>query len=203
MVSFINRPFRVVKLKISKVLRTDTASTKQPFLGGFAGPYSPPQYGPILSKFSPEVVLKQAKTLFENFLKDLSIYGKGTDPKLALLVQLWPIFTSWGWPKSKKISSSVEKYQSLNHPNISKWSLYLNIYIYKYIHIHIYIYIYTYIHNSRLIFAIFGIFLPGNRVGSQVKGVKSKFDKYYFIHTIHGHLPVQKIWFKYFPVLRL
>ena len=88
MVSFISRPFRVVKLKISKVLRTDTASTKQPFLGGVAGPYSPPQYSPILSKFSPEVVLKQAKTLFENFLKDLSIYGKGTDPKLALLVQL-------------------------------------------------------------------------------------------------------------------
>ena len=36
---------------------------------------------------------------------------------------------------------------------------------------------------------MFGIFLPGNRAGSQVKGVKSKFDKYYFIHTIPGQLP--------------
>ena len=126
----------------------------------------------------------------------MSIYGKGTDPKLALLVQLWPIFSSWRGPKSIKITSSAEKLKPLSHPNMSKWSLHLNIYIHKYIHIHIR----TYIHNTRLVFAIFGMCLPGNRVGSQVRGVKSKFDKYYFIHTINGHLPVQKIWFKYFPV---
>ena len=48
-----------------------------------------------------------------------------------------------------------------------------------------------------LLFAIFGIFLPDNRVGSQVKGGESKFDKYYFIHTIPGQLPVKKFWFKY------
>ena len=41
----------------------------------------------------------------------------------------------------------------------------------------------------RLLFAIFGTFLPGNRAGSKVKGVESKFDKYYFIHTIPGQLP--------------
>ena len=45
----------------------------------------------------------------------------------------------------------------------------------------------------QLVFAIFEMFLPGNRAGSQVKVVKSKFDKYYFIHTIKGHLPVKKI----------
>ena len=55
------------------------------FGGGF-GPLIL-QCGPILPKFSPEVVVYQAKTLFETFLKDLSIYGKGTDPQLALLVQ--------------------------------------------------------------------------------------------------------------------
>ena len=55
----------------------------------------------------------------------------------------------------------------------------------------------------RLLFAIFGIFLPGNRAGSQVKRVESKFDKYYFIDTIPGQLSVKKVWFKYFPVLRL
>ena len=48
-----------------------------------------------------------------------------------------------------------------------------------------------------LLLAIFGIFLPENRVGSQVKGGESKFDKYYFIHTIPGQLPVKKFWFKY------
>ena len=41
----------------------------------------------------------------------------------------------------------------------------------------------------RLLFAIFGIFLPGKRAVSQVK---RKFDKYYFIHTIPGQLPVKK-----------
>ena len=40
-------------------------------------------------------------------------------------------------------------------------------------------------------------------MGSQVKGVESKFDKYYFIHLISGQLPVKKYWFKYFPVLQL
>ena len=132
-----------------------------------------PQYCPILPKSSPEVLLEQTKTLFGKSLKDLSIYGKGTDPKLPLLVQLWPIFSALAWPKSKKISSSVKKLQPLCYPNISKWSLYLNIYIYKHIHIHLY----TYIHNTRLGFAILGIFLPGNRVRSHVKRVISKFDK--------------------------
>ena len=36
----------------------------------------------------------------------------------------------------------------------------------------------------RLLFAIFGLFLPGNRVGSPVKGLESKLDKTYFIHTV-------------------
>ena len=31
--------------------------------------------------------------------------------------------------------------------------------------------------RTPLLFAIFGLFLPGNRVGSQIKGLKSKFDK--------------------------
>ena len=54
------------------------------------GPYCP-KYGPILLKFSQEVVLQQTKTLFEKFLKDLSFHKKETGPKLALLVQLRPL----------------------------------------------------------------------------------------------------------------
>ena len=57
--------------------------------------------------------------------------------------------------------------------------------------------------KMRLLFAIFGIFLTGNRAGSQVKGLESKFDKYFFMYTILVQLPVKKFWFKYFPVLRL
>ena len=44
-----------------------------------------------------------------------------------------------------------------------------------------------------LLFAIFGVTLSENTVGSQVKGVESKFDKYYFIHTVPGQLPVKKL----------
>ena len=42
-----------------------------------------------------------------------------------------------------------------------------------------------------LLFAIFGLFLPGDRKGSQESELK--FGKFYFIHTIPGQLPVKKI----------
>ena len=58
-------------------------------------------------------------------LKDSFIYRKGTHSKLTLLFQLWPLFSSWRWPKSKKITGSEEKLQPLSYPNMSKWSLYL------------------------------------------------------------------------------
>ena len=52
--------------------------------GRILGTYSP-KYGPILPKFSPEVV---QTTLFEKNLKDSSFHKKEKDPKFALLVQL-------------------------------------------------------------------------------------------------------------------
>ena len=55
----------------------------------------------------------------------------------------------------------------------------------------------------RLLFAIFRLFLPGNRVKSQVRGLESKFDRSFFIHTIPVQLPVKKSWFKHSPVLQL
>ena len=45
----------------------------------------------------------------------------------------------------------------------------------------------------RLVFAIIGIFLSGNKARSQDKGVELKFDKYYFIHTINDRLSVKKL----------
>ena len=55
--------------------------------GRFLNPYSP-KYGPVLLNFSPGVVLFQTKKNLENFLKYSSFYGKGTDRKLAFLVEL-------------------------------------------------------------------------------------------------------------------
>ena len=40
--------------------------------------------------------------------------------------------------------------------------------------------------NNTITFCNIWKFLPGNRAGSQVKGVESKFNKNYFIHTIPG-----------------
>ena len=41
--------------------------------------------------------------------------------------------------------------------------------------------------------AIFGLFFPGiGEVGSEVKGLESKFGKSYFIHMIPGQVPVKK-----------
>ena len=86
--------------------------------------------------------------------------------------------------KKKYISSNVENLQSLSYPNMSLSPL-------------------SFFGKTRFLSAVFGIFLLENRVRSKVKGKGSKFDKYYFIYTIPGQLPVTKIWFKYFPVLRL
>ena len=82
MVSFISIAFVVIKLKIPKFCVPIQHPGNSPFWEVFAPLLS--QYGPILPKFSPEVVLLQTKTLFENILKDSSIYGKNPDPKAAL-----------------------------------------------------------------------------------------------------------------------
>ena len=39
--------------------------------------------------------------------------------------------------------------------------------------------------------------LPENRKQSQIKGLESKFDKSYFIHTILDEVPVKKFWFQF------
>ena len=55
----------------------------------------------------------------------------------------------------------------------------------------------------RLLFALFWLFLTGNRPRSKVKGSKSKFEIAYISNTVPGHLSVKKVWFQHFPVLRL
>ena len=64
----------------------------------------------------------------------------------------------WRWLKFKKISSSGEKRQTLGYPNMSKSRLYL---------------LSPFWEKTRLLFAILRLFLPGNKAGSQFKGLES------------------------------
>ena len=57
--------------------------------GGW-GPNSP-KYFPILMKFSPELVLKGTKTVYQEFSKKSNFYSNGRYPKFALLVNFDPI----------------------------------------------------------------------------------------------------------------
>ena len=71
--------------------------------------------------------------------------------------------------KIEKISSSSEELQSLSYPNMLKESVHL---------------LSPFPEKWDYFLKYLGYF--------------SKFDKYYFIHTIPGQLPVKKFWFKYF-----
>ena len=100
-VSLVCIAFVVVKLKMLKVLHTDPTSRKWPFLGGF-WTLSPPnmvQY--CWNSHQGSCSFKQKKKI-ENFLKYSSFYGKGTDPKLAFLVELWPPISPRRWTEIKK-----------------------------------------------------------------------------------------------------
>ena len=124
-------------------------------------------FGSLLSQYDPTlpVVLQKTKTLFEKFLKDFSIYGRETDPKSKKI-------------KIKKNKKQCEKTSVIELSKYSKMKSLSPL---------------PFSPKIRLIFAIFAIFLPGNRAESQVKGRESKFDKYSFIHTIPGQLPIKKI----------
>ena len=114
-VSLISIAFVVVKLKISKFLRTDSTSTKCPFLGGFWA-LAPPIWSNVTkiltrgSKYS-----SQQKHCLKNFWRIRDLWKKDG--------QLWHFFSSQKWPKSKEISSSAEKLQSLSYPNMLKWNI--------------------------------------------------------------------------------
>ena len=99
-------------------------------------------------------------------MKDLSFYEKETHLKFALLVQHWPTISPWRWQESKQISSGGEKPQPLGYPNMSKCQGSISFLLPE---------------KTQLLFAIFGLFLPGNRVGSQLKGLESKFYKLLYI----------------------
>ena len=70
-----------------QILRTDSASMKWAILGVFLGPNSP-KYCLTLLKFSPDLVVKEVKTVFEESLKNSNFYRNWRYLKFELLVQL-------------------------------------------------------------------------------------------------------------------
>ena len=93
---------------------------------------------------------------------------KGTDPKFALLVRLWPRMSYWRWPKSKKMygkTLAIGLSKSRLCQNQGSISSLLSGKIW-------------------LLFTLFGLFLVGNRAESQVRGSESKFEMSCFTHTI-------------------
>ena len=66
-----------------------------------------------------------SKNVVWSILKDLYFHRKWTDPKFALLVQLWLPVSPWWWPKSKKVRSGAGILQTLGYPNMPKLRLYL------------------------------------------------------------------------------
>ena len=100
------------------------------------------------------------------------------DPKFALSVQLWPRKTKENkqyWGTTSPIGLS--KYVKLKALSLLPFP-----------------------GTIRLLFAIFRLFLIGNRAGSLVKLLKSKFNRSHFTHTIPGQFLVKKIWFQHFPI---
>ena len=104
------------------------------------------------------------------------------DPKLALLVQLLALFSSWRRSKSKKMSSSAEKLLPLTYPNVSKWISISSPLSRK---------------NTITFCNIWDHFTTKHGGVTSQRG-RIKFNKYYFIHTIPGQLPAKKLFLQLF-----
>ena len=118
------------------------------------------------------------KNIVWKFLEGFEYLWKMDGPKVNIFGPTLSLLFLLKMVKIEKISSSAEKLQPLSYPNMSKWSLYL---------------LSTFREKYDYFFVIFRIILPANTAGSQIRGVESKFDKYYFFHLIPGQLPVKKL----------
>ena len=100
-----------------------------PFVGREGWGPNSPKYFPILLKFSPELVLKGTKTVYQEFSKKSNFYSNGRYPKFALLVQLWPYFTPWRLlklDKTKKIRDKESVIRLSKYVNLRLYLLYLS-----------------------------------------------------------------------------
>ena len=179
-VSFISIAFVVVKLRISKVLRTNSTSTKQSFLGGFWALTLPiwSNIAEILTRGSA-LANKNTVWILVLFWMIRVFMEKGRTQSYHYGLPLTPFFLL-------KMVKVEKKYAVCGKTSVIELSKYVKIKSLSPL---------PFSGKIRLLFAIFRIFLPGNTAGSQVKGVESKCDKYYFIHTIPDQLPIKKFWF--------
>ena len=115
---------------------------------------------------------------------------KFTDPKLVLLVQLWPHVYPWRWAKLKKIDISGEKLQPLGYPNLSKSRLHL--------------FISSPLSGEiRLLSAIFGILRKHGGVTSQRVRIRDRIWEILFHPNNSWPTFRKKFWSQHFPVLWL
>ena len=121
-------------------------------------------FGPLLPQIWSYIaeILTICSTLgnknIKQNLKDSSFHKKETDQKFAK-------FTT-------SFSLRMPKIEKDKH----KWGKTSAIWLSKYVKIKTLSPL-PFPEKTRLLFAIFRLFLPGNRVGSQMKGLESKFDK--------------------------
>ena len=140
--------------------------------GGFLGPNSP-KYCPILTKFLPEVVFNERKSVLRIFEK-FKFLRKQEIPKVCTfdLTLTHRFFLKMAEIEQNKYSArktlavEVSKYRKIKA--LSPLSFLVKI---------------------RLLVALFWLFLAGNRPRSKVKGSESKFEIAFFSR----HLPVKKV----------
>ena len=99
-------------------------------------------------------------------------------PKFAFL-QLWPSVSPWRWPKLIKYIHLPGKTSAIGLSKNVKIKV---------------LYPLPFSGKIWLFFALFRLFLAGNRVRSHVKISESKFDISYFTHPILGQVPVKSFW---------
>lgn len=128
-----------------------------------------------------------------NIWKIRNFIGTGQTQSLHFWSWVWCPVSPCRWPKLKKLNHYLKKLKQSGSPNMSKPQLFSSPFFGK----------------NRITFYPFALFLPfllflaRNRVGSQVRGSKSKFDIAIFSYIIPGQLKLQKVCFQHFPLLHL
>ena len=134
---------------------------------------------------------RRVRHCFKNFFENSNFYRKRTFPKFALFFSFCPTLRPFLSVKEAKIQKTKyfkNKTMPSSYPKIANSRPYLvPIFQEKY----------------DYFLSYFGRFLVKKGAWSSFKGSQSKCHLSYCSLTILGHVPVQKVWFQHFPVLRL
>ena len=163
------------------VLRTNSASMKWPIFDFFQV-FTPLNMVRFCSNFHQRWYISRKKQCFKIMWKSRIFTGTTITQSLLFYFPCRRL-------KSKIINPRAEKLQPYGYPNMEKSRPYLFAsFREKY--------------DCKL-FALFRLFLAGNRAQSQVLGQESKFGIPYCSLAILGQLNVKENWFQRLPVLRL